>query len=71
LARRLYDEFNPLETVIAFMIIGPATKITNFGALKIVLGVKNFVCYLAFIILFALLSGFCMDYVFRLNLSYL
>lgn len=41
----------------AFMITGPATKITNLGALKIALGVKNFFIYIAFVILFALLSG--------------
>ncbi len=39
------------------MLTGPATKITNLGALKIVLGARNFVLYWAFIILFALLTG--------------
>lgn len=41
----------------AFMITGPATKITNLGALKIVLGVKRFVLYIAFVMLFSLLTG--------------
>ncbi len=41
----------------AFMITGPATKITNLGALKIVLGVKHFVLYIAFVMAFSLLSG--------------
>ncbi len=41
----------------AFMITGPATKITNLGALKIVLGIKNFALYIAFVMAFALLSG--------------
>ena len=41
----------------AFMLTGPATKITNLGALKIVLGFKNFVLYWAFVIVFALLTG--------------
>jgi uncharacterized membrane protein YraQ (UPF0718 family) len=27
----------------AFMITGPAAKITNLGAVKIVLGVKNYI----------------------------
>lgn len=45
----------------AFMITGPATKITNLGALKIVLGIKNFLLYLAFVMLFALLSGFIVN----------
>lgn len=41
----------------AFMITGPATKITNLGAVKIVLGVRRFIQYLAFTILFAFISG--------------
>ena len=39
------------------MITGPATKITNLGALKIVLGAKNFALYLAFVLLFSLVTG--------------
>ena len=45
----------------AFMITGPATKITNLGAVKIVLGAKRFTLYLAFIILFALVSGWVVN----------
>ncbi len=41
----------------AFMITGPATKITNLGALKIVLGAKHFALYLLSILLFSLLLG--------------
>jgi len=41
----------------AFMITGPAAKITNLGALKIVLGIKHFFLYLAFAVVFALVSG--------------
>lgn len=40
-----------------FMITGPATKITNLGAMKIVLGVKRFALYLGFVFLFAFVSG--------------
>ena len=39
------------------MLTGPATKITNLGALKIVMGIKRFLLYLAFIMLFSVLSG--------------
>jgi uncharacterized membrane protein YraQ (UPF0718 family) len=46
-----------------FMISGPAAKITNLGALKIVLGIKDFILYLAFAALFALFTGFVIDYV--------
>ena len=41
----------------AFMLTGPATKITNLGALKIVLGIRRFLMYWAYVILFALLAG--------------
>jgi uncharacterized membrane protein YraQ (UPF0718 family) len=53
-----------MGSAAAFMITGPATKITNLGAVKIVLGGKDFIFYLAFAILFALISGFLVDYVF-------
>lgn len=45
----------------SFMITGPSTKITNLGALKIVLGIKNFMLYLAFVIVFSLVSGFAVN----------
>lgn len=41
----------------AFMITGPATKITNLGALKIVMGWRRFLLYLLFIMVFSLGSG--------------
>lgn len=41
----------------SFMLTGPATKITNLGALKIVLGVKRFFLYLAYVMLFSFISG--------------
>ena len=41
----------------AFMLTGPATKITNLGALKIVLGIRRFLMYWIYVILFALLTG--------------
>ena len=46
-----------LGSAAAFMITGPATKITNLGALKIVLGAKKFIAYLLFTIMFAFLAG--------------
>jgi len=46
-----------LGSASAFMLTGPATKITNLGALKIVMGLKRFLLYMAFIMLFSLLSG--------------
>ncbi len=50
-----------MGSAAAFMITGPATKITNLGALKIVLGIKHFAMYLGFVMAFALLSGFIVN----------
>ena len=46
-----------LGSAAAFMITGPATKITNLGALKVVIGIKHFLLYWAFIIIYACLTG--------------
>ena len=46
-----------LGSAAAFMLTGPATKITNLGALKIVLGMRRFLLYFAFVMLFSLLTG--------------
>jgi uncharacterized membrane protein YraQ (UPF0718 family) len=51
-----------MGSAAAFMITGPATKITNLGAVKIVLGAKHFLVYLAFIMLSALAAGLAIDY---------
>ena len=45
----------------SFMLTGPATKITNLGALKTALGVKNFCLYITFIVVYALLSGLAIN----------
>lgn len=41
----------------AFMITGPSTKITNLGAMKIVLGAERFALYILFVMAFSLLTG--------------
>ena len=46
-----------MGSAAAFMITGPATKITNLGALKIVLGMKRFLLYIAFIMLISMVIG--------------
>lgn len=46
-----------LGSVTAFMLSGPSTKITNLGALKIVLGKKHFLLYFVYIMFFSLLAG--------------
>jgi len=45
----------------AFMITGPAMKITNIGAVKIILGLKHFLFYIIFAVIFALLCGLAID----------
>ena len=52
-----------MGSAAAFMITGPATKITNLGALKIVLGVKRFVLYIAYVIIFSLVSGIIINFI--------
>jgi len=47
----------------SFMITGPATKITNLGAMKIVLGAKRFFLYILFSLAFAFGSGVLIDLV--------
>ena len=41
----------------SFMFTGPSTKITNLGALKIVLGIRHFLLYLAYVMIFSLVTG--------------
>ncbi len=50
-----------LGSAAAFMITGPSTKITNLGALKIVLKGRAFLFYIAFIMLFSLAAGALTD----------
>lgn len=56
----LFDGMS-MGSAAAFMITGPATKITNLGAVKIVLGSRRFVLYLLYVIIFALLIGFLLN----------
>ncbi len=51
-----------MGSAAAFMVTGPATKITNLGALKIVLGIKNFIIYLAYIMVFAFVTGLIVNW---------
>ena len=46
-----------LGSAAAFMLTGPATKITNLGALKIVMGVRRLLLYLAFVMAFSFVTG--------------
>jgi uncharacterized membrane protein YraQ (UPF0718 family) len=46
-----------MGSAATFMLTGPATKITNLGAVKIVTGARRFMLYLIFTIVFSLLAG--------------
>lgn len=46
-----------MGSAAAFMITGPSTKITNLGALKIVLGIRNFIIYIVFVMIFSFVTG--------------
>ena len=50
-----------MGSAAAFMVTGPATKITNLGALKIVLGAKRFALYDGFILVFSLICGLAVN----------
>ena len=51
-----------LGAASAFMITGPAMKITNLGAVKVILKLRDFIFYVAFSVLFALLTGLLIDF---------
>lgn len=53
-----------LGSACAFMITGPATKITNLGALKICMGWKRFILYIFYVMLFSFVSGFLINVFF-------
>ena len=42
-------------------VTGPSTKITNLGALKIVLGLKHFLFYLVFVMAFSFATGLAVN----------
>lgn len=50
-----------LGSASAFMITGPATKITNLGALKIAIGWKRFALYIFYVMAFSALCGIAVD----------
>ncbi|MBR0256954.1 MAG: permease [Synergistaceae bacterium] len=52
-----------MASASAFMITGPATKITNLGALKIVLTGWKFAGYMAFVMIYSLVCGLIVDFI--------
>lgn len=52
-----------MGSAAAFMLTGPSTKITNLGAVKIVLGLKRFGLYMLFVLLFAFLTGLVTNWI--------
>lgn len=56
----LFDGMS-MGSAAAFMITGPATKITNLGAVKIVLGIRLFILYITFVMIFSLITGLAVN----------
>lgn len=52
-----------MGSAAAFMLTGPATKITNLGALKIAMGWKRFLLYIAFVMVFSFATGIIVNLV--------
>lgn len=54
-----------MGSAAAFMLTGPATKITNLGAVKIVLGIRRFLIYLAFVMIFSWITGMTVNLIHK------
>ena len=46
---------------MAFMLAGPAVKINNLSAVKMIFGAKNFLLYIAYCLLFAIAAGLAIE----------
>lgn len=53
-----------MGSAMAFMLTGPATKFSNLSAVKIILGARNYIIYLCYIIMFSILTGFIVDIIY-------
>lgn len=51
-------------SAVTFMLTGAATKFTNLGAVKIVLGARNFILYILYNILFGICMGILINAIF-------
>lgn len=63
LIRAWMSEGMSLGSVIAFMLTGPATKMTNLTAVKILMPVKKFWLYIVYSICFGVAAGLLVDLV--------
>lgn len=52
-----------IGSAASFMLTGPSTKITNLGALKIVLGLKHFLIYVAYVMPFSFVTGIVVNWI--------
>ncbi len=52
-------------SAIAFMLTGAATKFTNLSAVKTILGIKNFVLYIFFSIIFSVAIGILANFIIQ------
>lgn len=66
LLREWMEQGMSMGSAVAFMVSGPATKLTNLSAVKTILGFKNFMFYIAYILIFAVAAGFITDIVLKI-----
>lgn len=62
LLQQWLDSGMSMGAAAAFMITGPSTKITNVGALKIVMSLRHIVLYFVYIVLFSFVSGLLIEH---------
>lgn len=62
LLQQWLDSGMSMGAAATFMITGPVTKITNVGALKIVMSLRHFVLYFVYIVLFSFVSGLLIEH---------
>ena len=55
-----------IGAAVAFMLSGPATKLTNITAFKSILGIKHFIYYLVSVMLFSAIAGLITDAILHL-----
>ncbi|MDP4094593.1 MAG: permease [Bacillota bacterium] len=53
-------------SAVAFMITGPATKLTNLSAVKAILGFRNFILYIVFNMTIAVVCGVTVDLLYAI-----
>ncbi|MCX7773539.1 MAG: permease [Clostridia bacterium] len=64
LIRSWIDAGMSIGAASSFMISGPATKLNNLSAVKMILGKSNFILYLIYTLSFSVLAGYAVNMLF-------